>query len=257
LGFYERTATQLAPASVVVVERAAPRVSERVLDLGCGTGNAALLAAARGATVTGVDPAPRLLDVARARATEQSLDVNFILGDAGAVPMEAGSADVLLSVFGVIFAPDALAAAGEMARVSTRHGRIVLSAWRPEGPISRMARMARETLMTALGAPSMPPSFAWHDQSALTELLAPHGFDLEIEEHRHVFTAASIEDYLQGEFIDHPLSVASRAMLAAAGKTEVQAEIAERARDIMTEANESPQGFAVTSSYVVAEAQRS
>jgi len=257
LGLYERTATQLAPASAVVVERAAPKLCERVLDLGCGTGNGALLAAARGATVTGVDPAARLLDVARARAAEQSLDVNFILGEAGAIPMEAGSVDVVLSVFGVIFAPDAIAAAGEMARVSARHGRIVLSAWRPEGPISRMARMARETPMIALGAPPMPPSFAWHDQSALTELLAPHGFDLEIEEHRHVFTAASIDDYLQGELIDHPLSVASRAMLAAAGKTDVQAEIADRTREIMTDANENPQGFAVTSSYIVAVAQRS
>ena len=257
LGFYERTATQLAPASAVVVERAAPKVSERVLDVGCGTGNAALLAAARGATVTGVDPAARLLDVARGRAAAQSLDVNFILGEAGAIPMEAGSVDVVLSVFGVIFAPDARAAAGEMARVSARDSRIVLSAWRPEGPISRLARMARETSMTALGAPPMPPSFAWHDRSALTDLLAPHGFDLEIEEHRHVFTAASIDDYLQGEFVDHPLSVASRAMLTAAGKTDVHAEIADRAREILTEANENPEGFAVTSSYVVAVAQRS
>jgi len=257
LGFYERTAAQLAPVSAVVVARAAPKASERVLDLGCGTGNAALLAAARGATVSGVDPAPRLLDVARARAAEQRLDVNFVLGEAGAVPMEASSVDVVLSVFGVIFAPDALAAAGEMARVSTRHGRIVLSAWRPEGAISRMARMARETSMRALGAPPLPPAFAWHDRSALAELLAPHGFGVEIEEHRHVFTAASIEDYVQGELIDHPLSVASRAMLAAAGKTGVQAEIAERAREILTEANENPEGFAVTSSYVLAAAQRS
>jgi SAM-dependent methyltransferase len=257
LGSYERIAEQLAPAAAVVVERAAPMASERVLDLGCGTGNAALLAAARGATVTGVDPASRLLDVARARAAEQSLEVDFALGEAAAVPMEAGSVDVVLSVFGVIFAPDALAAAGEMARVSTRHGRIVLSAWRPEGPISRMARMARETSMAALGAPPIAPPFAWHDQGALRELLAPHGFGVEIEEHRHVFAAASIEDFLQGEFFDHPLSVASRAVLAAAGKTDVQAEIADRAREIMADANENPQGFAVTSSYVVAVAQRS
>ena len=257
LGFYERTAAQLAPVSGVVVERAAPKVSERVLDLGSGTGNAALLAAARGAAVTGVDPAPRLLDVARARAAEQSLDVNFILGEAGAIPMEAGSVDVVLSVFGVIFAPDPLAAAGEMARVGARHTRIVLSAWRPEGPISRMARMARETSMKALGAPPLPPSFAWHDQIALTELLAPHGFAVEIEERRHVFTATSIDEYLQGELTDHPLSVASRAMLAAAGKTDVQAEIAERAREIVTDANENPHGFAVASPYVVAVAQRS
>ena len=59
---------QLLPASSVVVERSAPRVGERLLDIGCGTGNAASLAAERGARVTGVDPAERLLDIARADA---------------------------------------------------------------------------------------------------------------------------------------------------------------------------------------------
>lgn len=68
LGNYEHTAAQLLPAARVVVDRAAPAAGERVADVGCGTGNAALLAAARGARVTGVDPAPRLLEVAREQA---------------------------------------------------------------------------------------------------------------------------------------------------------------------------------------------
>src|SRR6266545_2220381 len=65
LGHYEHSASQLLPAAEVVVERAMPVAGERVVDVGCGTGNAALLAAARGARVTGVDPAGRLLEVAR------------------------------------------------------------------------------------------------------------------------------------------------------------------------------------------------
>jgi SAM-dependent methyltransferase len=257
LGHYERTAAQLAPASGVVVERAAPQASERVLDLGCGTGNAALVAAARGATVTGVDPAARLLDVARARAIDHGVDITFALGEAAAVPMQSGSVDVLLSVFGVIFAPDPVAAAAEMARVTAPHGRIVLSAWLPEGPVSQVVRMARETAMAALDAPRMPAPFAWHDHDALSGLMAPHGFGVDIEPHSHVFTAASIDDYLQAELIDHPRSTASRAMLEARGKTDVQDEIVDRARELLTAANEKPDGFAVTNSYVVAAAQRS
>ena len=257
MGHYEHTAAQLAPASGVVVERAALQASERVLDLGCGTGNAALLAAARGATVTGVDPAPRLLDVARARAVDHGLDITFALGEAAAVPMEDGSVDVLLSVFGVIFAPDPVAAAAEMARVTAAHGRIVLSAWLPSGPVSTLVRMMRETVTAALDAPPSPPPFAWHDHDTLSDLLAPHGFSVDIEQHAHIFTAGSVDDYLQGELIDHPLSVASRAMLEARGKADVQAEIVDRARAILTAANEQPGGFAVTSSYVVAAAQRS
>ena len=97
LGHYEHTAPQLLPAARVVVDRAAPAEGERMVDVGCGTGNAALLAAALGARVSGVDPA------------------------------------------GVIFAPDATAAAAEMARVTAPAGRIVLSAWVPEGAIRSLA----------------------------------------------------------------------------------------------------------------------
>ncbi|MDQ3647036.1 MAG: methyltransferase domain-containing protein [Actinomycetota bacterium] len=201
-----------------MVERAVPQVSERVLDLGCGTGNAALVAAARGATVTGVDPAPRLLDVARARAVDHGVDIAFALGEAAALPVESESVDVLLSVFGVVFAPDPVAAAAEMARVSTPQGRIVLSAWLPEGAVREVVRMAREMEMAALDAPSGPLPFAWHDQEALSGLLGRHGFSVDIESHSLVFTAASIDDYLQGELVDHPLWVASRAMLEARGK---------------------------------------
>ena len=256
VGRYERTAEQLEPTAAVVVRRAAPQASERVLDLGCGTGNAALLAAARGATVTGVDPAPRLLDVGRARAADHGLDITFALGEAAAVPMESASVDVILSVFGVVFAPDPVAAAAEMARVAAGHGRIVLSAWLPEGPIREVVSMMRETAMAALDAPP-PPPFAWHDHDALADLLGAYGFSVDIRSHAHVFTAASIDDYLQAEVIDHPLTTASRAMLEARGRADVHAEVLDRARGILAAANEKPDGFAVTSHYVVAAAQRS
>src|SRR5436305_15136046 len=107
LGRYERTAGQLLPAARLVVERAAPAAGDRVVDVGCGTGNAALLAAERGARVTGVDPATRLLEVARERAAARGLDADFATGDAAHLPVGDGEADVVLSVFGVIFAPDA------------------------------------------------------------------------------------------------------------------------------------------------------
>jgi SAM-dependent methyltransferase len=255
-GRYERTAAQLAPLAAVVVERAAPQAGERVLDLGCGTGNAALLAAARGARVTGVDPAARLLEVARARATDEGLEIAFAAGEAAAIPIEPGAIDVVLSVFGVIFAPDAGAAAAEMARVVAPRGRIVLSAWLRGGAVAEVVGMARKTAMAALGAPPAPAGFDWHDQDALSGLLAPHGFGVELERHDHTFTAPSIEQYLQAELVDHPISSASRAMLEAQGKGDVQAQIVERAREMLTEANEAADGLALTSSYVVATARR-
>ena len=184
LGNYEHTAAQLLPAARVVVDRAAPAAGERVADVGCGTGNAALLAAARGARVTGVDPAPRLLEVAREQAAARGLAATFAPGGAAALPLTDGDADVVLSVFGVIFAPDAAAAAAELARVAAPAGRIVLSAWVPEGAIHDAVQVAQEAVRRAIGAPAGTPPFAWHDRDALAGLLTPHGFEVAVEEER-------------------------------------------------------------------------
>ena len=79
-GRYEEIAVGLLPAARLVVDVAGPRPGEHVVDVGCGTGNAALLAAARGAKVTGVDPAARLVDVARDEAAARRLAITFALG---------------------------------------------------------------------------------------------------------------------------------------------------------------------------------
>src|SRR6185503_12551893 len=99
VGHYEHTADRFLPIAERVVDRAVLASGERVVDVGTGTGNAALLAAARGATVTGVDPAERLLDVARAHAAERDLDATFVAGEAAALPLPDAGADVVLSVF--------------------------------------------------------------------------------------------------------------------------------------------------------------
>ena len=83
VGHYERTAEVLLPAAQVLVDVAALRSGERVLDVGSGTGNVALLAAAKGAHVTAVDPSERLLGVALAAARERNLDVTCAVGGGG------------------------------------------------------------------------------------------------------------------------------------------------------------------------------
>src|SRR5947199_288413 len=76
-GSYERTAAELEPAALTVVDSAELRPGDVVVDVACGTGNAALLAASRGARVIGVDAASRLLELARERALDQRVDVVF------------------------------------------------------------------------------------------------------------------------------------------------------------------------------------
>src|SRR5271157_2435319 len=127
IGEYEHIALQLLPAARVVIGHAAPRTGEHVVDVGCGTGNAALLAAECGARVTGIDPAQRLLDVAAAQAAARGVSAGFISADAGRIPLPDSGADAVVSVFGVIFADDASLAVAEMARIAAADGRIVLA----------------------------------------------------------------------------------------------------------------------------------
>jgi SAM-dependent methyltransferase len=253
LGNYEHIAAQLLPVARIVVERAAPAEGERVVDVGCGTGNAALLASARGARVIGVDPAARLLEVARDEAARQGLDATFLLGEAAALPLQDGEADVVLSVFGVIFARDAAAAAAEIARVTAPAGRVLLSAWVPEGAIHDAVRVAQEAVRRALGAPAGSPPFPWHDHEALRGLFAPYGFEVTVEEERLAFTASSPHEYLTSESANHPLAVAGRELLERSGEAEA---LRDRMLSIYEAANEDPDGFRVTSRYVVAAARR-
>jgi SAM-dependent methyltransferase len=252
VGRYEDTAAQLAPAARDVVAHAAPVAGERVVDVGTGTGNAALLAAERGARVTGVDPAARLLDVARAAAEARGLDATFALGDAAALPLADGEADLALSVFGVIFAPDPPAAAAELARVTAPAGRIVLSAWLPAGPVREAVVLARQTLQRVLGTPDGPPPFAWHDRDALSELFTPYGFLVALEEHALAFSAPSPRAFHEAQS-GHPLAVAGRAVLEPRGE---QHALDERMIAVYEAGNEDPDAFRVTSRYVIATARR-
>ena len=252
LGEYERIAEQLLPAAHVVVEEAGPLTGEHVVDIGCGTGNASLLAAARGARVTGIDPAPRLIEVARASAAAQDADASFLLGEAGEIPLPDSTADAVLSVFGVIFAPDAGAAAEEMARITSPGGRIVLSAWVPQGAIADAMRV-RAQAIAADGAPGDPPPFAWHEAAALRALLARRGFTVAVQEAELGFTASSPEEFLDRETRSHPVWIASRATLETRGLVK---RVRERMLEIFTSANEDPSAFLITSRYVVATARR-
>jgi SAM-dependent methyltransferase len=252
IGDYEVTAAQLEPAARVLVDHAAPVAGERVVDVGCGTGTAALLAAERGARVTGVDPAARLLEVGRAEAAARGLDATFALGDAAALPLADAEADVVLSAFGVIFAPDPRAAAAELARVTAPGGRIVLSAWIPGGAIGDAVRAAGEAVRNALGAPAGPPPFPWHEREALAELFAPHGFEVTVAEECIAFTGRSPDAFLDQQ-AGHPLAVAGRAVLDPRGESEA---LRARMLAIYEAGNEDPDAFRATSRYVVATARR-
>jgi len=251
-GHYESTAEQLLPAARAVVQSAAIRPGEHVLDLGCGTGNAALLAAEHTGQVTAVDPAPRLLEVARARAASEGRKVAFLPGEAASLPAADASVDVILSVFAVIFAPDPGAAATEMSRVLAPGGRIVLSAWIPAGAMFEMTSAAAGAVRQAVGAPA-PEPFAWHDRDALPSLLTPYGFVIDVQHHRLGLAAPSARQFLDQETQNHPLAVAGLSVLGPLGRAQA---LRARLLAILENGNEDPGRFRVTSRYVIATARR-
>jgi ubiquinone/menaquinone biosynthesis C-methylase UbiE len=253
-GRYEYAAeqVQLLPAAGAVIETAAIQPGERVLDLGCGTGNAALLAARHSDQVTGIDPATRLLDVARARCDGEQKEVTFLPGEAASLPVADASTDVIVSVFAVIFAPDPDAAAKEMSRVLAPGGRIVLSAWIPAGALFELTSAVFEAVLQAAGAPAQEP-FAWHDQDALVSLLEPHGFSVEVIRHRLAWTAPSAREFLDQQTSNHPLAVASLKVLEQFGRADA---LRARLLAILEDGNEEPGKFRITSPYVIATAIR-
>ena len=247
-GRYERTAQDLEPVSEDVVARARIQAAERVLDVACGTGNAALLAAKAGAAVTGIDLARRLVEAARQRATAERLDVDFLVGDAQALPFGDGSFDVAVSVFGIIFAPDPKHAFSEVVRILRPGGRALITAWTPDGAIAAMSGLLTRAVADATNA---PPSerFAWHEPEAIASLAATHAVDARfLEDGRVTFTADSAEAYLRRFEDDHPVSQLQRPILQRAGTYDA---VRARALAVLTAANESSEHFAVTSRYRV------
>ena len=254
IGSYEHTAAELAPAAEVTVDHLAPRPGERIVDLGCGTGNALLVAAGAGASVLGVDPSQRLLEVALSRATEAGIEAEVALGEASSIPAADRSVDAIVSVFGLIFAPDAPAAAAEMGRVLSPSGRLVYSAWLPRGVLAEQMARRRAAMADLVPAPPPgPPPMAWHERPAVEELLGPLGFSVSLQEHRIPFRGESPAAYVEGQLASHPMWLEARAVLEPAGRWD---EVRDDTLAFFTAANEDPTGFQVTSDYVVVTATR-
>ena len=146
--------TTLQIVGEVLCEAADVGGGERVLDVAAGNGNATLAAARRFAHVTSTDYVPALLEGGRRRAEAEGLQVTFEFADAEALPYPDASFDVVLSTFGVMFAPDHAKSASELLRVCRPGGRIGLAAWTPEGFIGRMFRVVGKHVPPPAGVKS-------------------------------------------------------------------------------------------------------
>jgi ubiquinone/menaquinone biosynthesis C-methylase UbiE len=137
----------------------------RVLDVACGTGNLAVIAARRGCVVSGIDIASNLIRQAGARAAAEGLRIDFEEGDAEALPFAAAQFDLVVSMFGVIFAPRPDAATAELSRVIKPGGRVALANWTAEGFIGESFNIFKAHLPTA--SDGDPSPLLWGDKATV------------------------------------------------------------------------------------------
>jgi SAM-dependent methyltransferase len=174
-----------------LVERVGVEAGDEVLDVACGTGNAAIPAAVAGGRVTGLDLTPELFEDARRRANESGVEVEWVEGDAEALPYDDASFDVVLSTFGCMFAPSHETAAAEIVRVLKPQGRLGVAAWTPDGSIGRF--------FASMGpfAPEPPPDFQspllWGTRDHVSELFDGKATELRFEDTAVDFRFESLE----------------------------------------------------------------
>jgi SAM-dependent methyltransferase len=167
---YDEISRGIADSIEHCVMRLRPQPGERILDLSTGTGWTSRVVARRGAKVIGADIARDLLDAARANAEAAGLPIEYQLGDAESLPFEDGAFDAVVSTCGVMFASRPEAAAGELARVCRRGGRIALTTWLADSTLAKMFEVMRR-YMPPPPSPAPPLPFEWGRTERIRELL--------------------------------------------------------------------------------------
>lgn len=193
-GNYAEIGTRILILSELLCEAVDLRAGRKVLDVATGTGNAALAAARRFCDVTGVDYVPELLERGRGRAAAEGLPVEFLEGDAEDLPFPDASFDAVLSVVGVMFAPDQERAAQELLRVCRPGGKIGLVNWTPDGFVGDLFRTIGRHVPPP---PGLQPAVLWGTEARLRELFGDEITSLEITPRSFINRYRSPEHFLE------------------------------------------------------------
>jgi ubiquinone/menaquinone biosynthesis C-methylase UbiE len=168
--------------------------TDRVLDVAAGNGNASLAAARHFADVTSTDYVAALLEQGRRRAEGDRLPITFQVADAEALPFPGESFDVVLSTFGVMFAPNQDRAASELVRVVRPGGKIGLANWTPDGFIGRLFELMRDFVPPP---PGLRSPMEWGTEPRLVELLGPDATDIRTTRRTYTFRYRSAEHWIE------------------------------------------------------------
>lgn len=161
-GDFGEVAKHIMPEAEQFVARLNLRPGARLLDVACGTGNVAVLAARRGCIVSGLDLASNLIAQARQRAAAEGLEIDFTEGDAEALPYPDASFDIVTSMWGVMFAPRPERIVSELRRVVKPGGFIAMANWTPDGFLGKVFGVFARHVPPPAGFPS---PLLWGDEN--------------------------------------------------------------------------------------------
>jgi len=199
-GDFGQIANFTAREAADFVQRIGIQPGAKVLDIACGTGNTAIPAAKAGASVTGVDIASNLLEQARKRAAAERLEIRFEEGDAEELPCDDQAFDVVLTMFGAMFAPRPERVAAELMRVCKPGGVVAMANWTPEGFVGKSFRITAN----AAPPPSLPPPVLWGDETVVLERLGPGARQVTCTRQKarfaYPFTPAGTVDFFRRYF---------------------------------------------------------
>lgn len=188
------TAMFTTPVGAALVRFAGIAPGEAVLDVGTGTGVAAITAARLGARAHGIDLTPALIETARENAGIAGLsEIDLREGDAEALPYPDASFDVVISQFGHMFAPRPDVAIAEMRRVLKPSGRVAFATWPPGALVAEMFKLIGSNSPPLPAGVAPPP--LWGVQSVIEERLAPHFGELTFERGVMAVPALSLAHY--------------------------------------------------------------
>ena len=212
-------AEKLGRVGKLLVAEAKVEPGMDVLDVATGTGNVAVGAGKEGARVTAIDPNPELIEIARERAADNMLEVEWKTGPVDPLPFEDASFDRVLSAFGSLYAPRPERAASELVRVCRPGGAVGICNWTPAGVGGRMYAILDSEPML------------WGDEEQLRDLFGERCADLRTERRTVSFSERSPQAWL--EFVAQSLA-------------PFEGELSEQQREglleLFTEANTSSDG---------------
>jgi ubiquinone/menaquinone biosynthesis C-methylase UbiE len=173
-GDFSEVARHIETVAEEFVGRLNVQPGMKVLDVASGSGNLAVVASRNGANVTGIDIADNLVEAAKKRADQLGLDIKFEQGDAEALPYEDDTFDLVMTMYGAMFAPRPEIVASELVRVCKPGGRIAMANWTPEGFAGQMFKLGGKYVPP----PPMPPPVQWGVPEIVAERFGDRVTDL-------------------------------------------------------------------------------